>query len=110
MPAAPHNGTISQAGATVLSSCFHGDAPALTVTSEVMPGATRHFSGVAVAANEATASRISAGVHTQMDEIAGQQLGGSVARFVLRDGPLADEWATPSRRVPHAPRVRKPSS
>jgi hypothetical protein len=91
--------TISQAGATVLSSFFHGDAQALTVTSEVMPGATRQFSGFAAAANEASASRVFAGVHTPMDEEAGQQLGRSVARFVLHNGALAAGRATPARHV-----------
>ena len=74
----------------------------LTVTSEVMPGATRQFSGFAAAANEASASRVFAGVHTQMDENAGQQLGGSVARFVLHNGPLAAERGTPARNAHHA--------
>jgi hypothetical protein len=91
--------TISQAGATVLSSFFHGDAQALTVTSEVMPGATRQFSGFAAAATEASASRIYAGVHTQLDEDAGQRLGHSVASFVLHNGPLAGERATPARHA-----------
>jgi len=102
--------TISQAGATILSSFFHGDAQALTVTSEVMPGATRQFSGFAAAASEASASRVFAGVHTQMDEDAGQRLGASVARFVLHDGPLAARHATPARHVRHgrhAPRAHK---
>jgi hypothetical protein len=94
--------TISQAGATVLSSFFHSDAQALTVTSEVMPGTTRQFSGFAAAASEASASRVFAGVHTQMDEDAGQRLGGSVARFVLHNGPLAIERADSGRHVRHA--------
>ena len=94
--------TISQAGATVLSSFFHSDAQALTVTSEVMPGTTRQFSGFAAAANEASASRVFAGVHTQMDEDAGQQLGGSVARFVLHDGPLAMRRAESALHIRHA--------
>jgi PAP2 superfamily len=92
---------ISAAGASVLRSFFHGDAQALTVTSEVMPGATRQFSGFAAAANEASASRIFAGVHTQLDEDAGLKLGASVARFVLRDGPLASSRATPARHIGH---------
>jgi hypothetical protein len=103
--------TISQAGATVLSSFFHGDAQALTVTSEVMPGVTRQFSGFAAAAKEASASRVFAGVHTQMDEDAGQQLGGSVARFVLHNGPLAAERVSTSRhlrRGRHASGVHRP--
>jgi hypothetical protein len=100
--------TISETGATVLSSFFHSDAQALTVTSEVMPGVTRQFSGFAAAAKEASASRIFAGVHTQMDEEAGQRLGRSIAQFVLHNGPLAAKRATPARHARHASRVRKP--
>jgi hypothetical protein len=100
--------TISEAGATVLSSVFHGDAQALTVTSEVMPRATRQFSGFAAAANEASASRIFAGVHTQMDEDAGQQLGRSVARFVLHNGALAAKLVTPARHGRHRGRASRP--
>jgi hypothetical protein len=97
--------TISEAGATVLDAFFHGDEQPLTVTSEVMPGTTRQFSGFAAAANEASASRVFAGVHTLMDENAGQQLGASVARFVLHDGPLGTERATPARDARHASRA-----
>jgi hypothetical protein len=97
--------TVSQAGATVLSSFFHSDSEALTVTSEVMPGTTRQFSGFAAAANEASRSRIFSGVHTQLDEDAGQQLGASVARFVLHNGPLSTSRATPARHVRHGRRV-----
>lgn len=95
--------TISRAGATVLSSFFHSDAEALTVTSEVMPGTTRQFAGFAAAADEASASRMFAGVHTQEDEDAGQQLGASVARFVLGESALASNRALRARRAaPHA--------
>ena len=100
--------TISEAGATVLSSFFHSDAIALTVTSEVMPGATRQFSGFAAAAGEATASRIFAGVHTGMDEEAGTKLGRSIAQFVLHNGPLAAKRVTTTRHTRHASRVHKP--
>jgi hypothetical protein len=93
---------ISAAGASVLSSFFHGDAQALNVTSEVMPGTTRQFSGYAAAANEASASRVFAGVHTQLDEDAGLKLGASVARFVLHSGPLASERAIGARHIRHA--------
>jgi hypothetical protein len=89
---------ISQAGATVLESFFHADAQALTVTSEVVPGATRQFDGFASAANEASESRIFAGVHTQLDENAGQRLGSSVARLVLHNGPLAVKRAPLARK------------
>ncbi len=93
--------TISQAGATVLASFFHSNAEALTVTSEVMPGTTRQFSGFAAAAGEASASRVFAGVHTQLDEDAGRQLGASVARFVVDHGPLAHRQSTLARHARH---------
>ena len=73
-----------------------------------MPATTRHFSGFVAAANEPSASRILAGVHTQLDEDAGQQLGRAVARFVLHDGPLEAKRAIPARHVRHAVRVHKP--
>jgi PAP2 superfamily len=100
--------TISQAGAIVLSSFFRGDAQALTVTSEVMPGATRHFRGFAAAAAEASVSRIYAGVHTQLDEDAGQRLGRSVAEFVLHNGPLAAKSASRARSVHHGRGAARP--
>jgi hypothetical protein len=91
--------TISEAGAKILDSFFHGDAQALTVTSEVMPGTTRQFTGFSAAAKEANVSRVFAGVHTQLDEDAGQQLGSSVARFVLRDHRLATTSTIPGHRA-----------
>jgi hypothetical protein len=96
---------ISSAGATVLSSFFHGNKQPLSVTSEVMPGTTRQFGDFAAAANEASASRVFAGVHTQEDEDAGQQLGGSVARFVLGESVLGSGRAIHARhRAPQAVR------
>jgi hypothetical protein len=83
--------TISEAGAVVLSSFFHSDKEPLTVTSEVMSGTTRRFSSFSAAADEASASRIFAGVHTAEDEQAGQRLGAKVAQFVLRDSKLANK-------------------
>ena len=74
--------TISQAAATVLSA-FYGDHQQLTVSSAGDPGVTRSFGSFQAAANEATLSRIFAGQHTIIDLVAGQQLGGQVADFVL---------------------------
>jgi hypothetical protein len=88
---------ISAAGASVLSSFFPGKGQSLTVTSEVMPGTTRQFSSFAAAASEASASRIFAGVHSQADEDAGQQLGASIAGFVIRESALASSRAVPAR-------------
>jgi membrane-associated phospholipid phosphatase len=74
--------TISQAAATVLSA-FYSDHRQLTVSSDGDPGVTRTFGSFRAAANEATLSRLFAGQHTMIDLVAGQQLGGHVAEFVL---------------------------
>jgi membrane-associated phospholipid phosphatase len=73
---------ISTAAADVLAS-FYGDRFHLVVSSEVLPGVTRSFRTFSGAAQEAGVSRIFAGVHTRLDHVAGVQLGGDVARFVL---------------------------
>jgi len=73
---------ISEAAATVLSAFFEPDTR-LTVSSDALPGVTRSFNGFQAAANEAGLSRIFAGVHTRIDHVAGQELGQSVAKFVL---------------------------
>ncbi|HMF93119.1 MAG TPA: hypothetical protein VKE96_02445, partial [Vicinamibacterales bacterium] len=58
------------------------DRFSLDVTSEVLPGVTRSFHSLSDAAEEATLSRIFAGVHFRFDETAGRRLGEHVADFV----------------------------
>jgi hypothetical protein len=60
-----------------------------SVTSEVMPGVERSFDSFSAAAEEATLSRIFAGVHFRSDLTTGQKLGGEVADFVV------DNFLTP---------------
>ena len=74
---------ISAAGAKVLISFFDRDYLTFQVTSEVMPGVERSFDSFSDAAQEATLSRIFAGVHFQFDLSSGQRLGRQVADFVL---------------------------
>jgi hypothetical protein len=74
---------ISAAGAAVLISFFHRDHLDFQVTSEVMPGAERAFNSFSDAAQEATLSRIFAGVHFRFDLTHGQLLGRQVAGFVV---------------------------
>jgi hypothetical protein len=76
------HGTISAAGATVLSSIY-GDDFTLTVTSPALPGVERSFDSFSDAADEATVSRIYNGNHTRIDQAAGEDLGHDVADFVL---------------------------
>jgi hypothetical protein len=71
----------------------------LRVTSEVVPGVERAFKRFSAAADEATVSRIFAGVHFRFDLTTGQRLGRAVAAFVVehcltpldREEPSGDE-------------------
>ena len=74
---------ISAAADLVLVSVLHRDRLDLTVTSEVLPGVTRTFATLSAAADEATLSRIFAGVHFRFDLTRGAQLGRRVADFVV---------------------------
>ena len=74
---------ISTAGAVVLEFFFHRDQFDLTVTSEVLPGVERSFNSFSAAADEASLSRVFAGVHFRSDEATGQVLGGTIAQFVV---------------------------
>jgi hypothetical protein len=67
----------------VLISFFERDGFEFTVTSEVLPGVTRSFTKISDADEEATLSRIFAGVHFRSDLTTGQRLGREVADFVL---------------------------
>jgi PAP2 superfamily protein len=80
---------ISAAGASVLISFFGKDHFDFTVTSEVLAGVDRSFESFSAADDEATFSRIFAGVHFRSDLTAGQTLGREVADFVL------DNFLTP---------------
>jgi hypothetical protein len=81
---------ISAAAARVLTSFFRRDHFNFNVASEVLPGVERSFSRISAAAEEATLSRIFAGVHFRFDLITGQRLGHEVAEFVV------DNFLTPS--------------
>jgi len=74
---------ISASGASVLISFFRGNHFDFTVTSEVLPGVDRSFTSFSAAAEEATLSRIFAGVHFRSDLTTGQRLGRQVADFVV---------------------------
>ena len=74
---------ISGGAAFVLVSFFGEREFDFTVTSEVMPGVVRSFDSFEAADQEATLSRIFAGVHFRSDERVGQRLGREVADFVV---------------------------
>jgi membrane-associated phospholipid phosphatase len=79
--------TISAAAGLVLARFFGSDARRFDVTSEALPGVTRSFASLSAAVDEAGLSRMYAGQHTRLDDVAGRALGRSVAEFVLRRGP-----------------------
>ena len=74
---------ISASGAVVLSSFFGSDQFSFSVRSEILAGVLRSFTTFSAAADEATFSRIFAGVHFRTDLTAGQQLGSDVANFIV---------------------------
>ena len=75
-----HSAT-SSAGAEVLRFYF-GDRFTFDVTSEVLPGVTRHFTSFSAAAREAGLSRIYAGQHYRFDHLAGLRLGRQVSKSI----------------------------
>jgi hypothetical protein len=83
---------ISASGASVLISFLKRDHLDLKVTSEVLPGVERSFNKISEAAEEATMSRIFAGVHFRTDLTTGQRMGREIADFVL------DHFLTPVHR------------
>lgn len=83
---------ISGAAAAVLIGYFGADHFALTVTSETLPGVERDFSRFSAAEEEASLSRVFAGVHFLSDETSGQTLGHKLEDFV------ADHFLTPLDR------------
>jgi membrane-associated phospholipid phosphatase len=74
--------TLSGAAAGVLTALF-GDSYHFTVTADGLPGVTRSFDSFGAAAAEAGQSRIYGGIHYQFDNVAGQQLGRTVAGYVV---------------------------
>ena len=74
---------ISAAAATILTAVLQRDHLDFAVTSEVLPGVERSFASFSAAADEATESRIFAGVHFRSDLTSGHRLGRDVADFVL---------------------------
>lgn len=80
---------ISAAGALVLDSFFGKHHFDFNVTSEVLSGVERTFDNFDAANDEATLSRIFAGVHFRSDLTTGQALGRRVADFVV------DHFLTP---------------
>jgi len=80
---------ISAAGDSVLTSFLGKKHFDFTVTSEVLAGVSRSFKSFSAADQEATLSRIFAGVHFRSDLTTGQTLGREIGDFVV------DNFLTP---------------
>jgi hypothetical protein len=78
--------TIGASCATVLARVF-GDHVPFEVHWDAygFPGVTRSYSGFSTAAQEEADSRIYGGIHFRFDSVAGQQIGGNVGRYVVRN-------------------------
>jgi len=74
---------ISAAAVEVLVAVLQRDRLEFSVTSEALPGVERSFPSFSTAAEEASHSRIFAGVHFRHDLTSGHRLGRDVADFVL---------------------------
>ncbi len=81
---------ISAAGADILTAFFGRDRFKFEVTSEVMAGVERSFTTFSAAEQEATLSRIFAGVHFRTDLTSGRDLGKDIAAFVFANFLKAD--------------------
>ena len=88
---------ISAAASAVLISFLKDNHFDFAVTSEVLPGVERSFHTFSDAAEEATLSRIFAGVHFRFDLTTGHRLGREVADFVLEKLLLPRERAEQAR-------------
>jgi hypothetical protein len=85
------HGTISAAGEDILSAVYGNDF-AFTLTSPALAGVERSFTSFSEAAEEASVSRIYNGNHTRVDQVAGENLGHNVARFVLGHDRPSHNW------------------
>jgi hypothetical protein len=74
---------ISAAAAEVLRAFFWSDRFTFAVRSETLPSVERTFDRFSAAAEEASISRVFAGVHFSFDETTGDRFGRRLARFTL---------------------------
>src|SRR5262249_23558302 len=102
--------TGSAAAAGVLTALFGPDHH-FTVAAESLPGVTRSFDSFGAAAAEAGQSRIYGGIHYQFDNAAAQQVGRSVADYVVGGflQPRADDGDDQLRAAGAAPPPLDPS-
>jgi hypothetical protein len=74
--------SASGASAEVLAA-FFGDDTVFSVTSELAPGVTRHFTSFSGAVDEVRDARVFGGIHFRSACVDGQNMGRQVAHYVL---------------------------
>lgn len=84
--------TFSSSSARVLALFFGTDQISFSTTSDGLPGVTRSYSRLSVAAEEAGQSRIYGGIHWQYDNQAGLASGRALGEYVYFNflAPLAE--------------------
>src|SRR5262249_37454555 len=72
-----HSG-VSSGAATVLAAFFGTDAISFSLSTDSLPGVTRSYTSFSAAAQEASDSRVYAGIHWRFDVVAGAAIGTQV--------------------------------
>ncbi|HEV3079236.1 MAG TPA: vanadium-dependent haloperoxidase [Gemmataceae bacterium] len=76
-----HSG-VSSGAATVLAAFFGTDAISFSLSSDSLPGTTRSYTSFSAAAQEASDSRVYAGIHWRFDVVAGARMGNQVGTYI----------------------------
>src|SRR5439155_24659791 len=106
-----HSG-VSGSSAAVLAAFFGSDTVPFSFSSDGLPGATRSYTSFSATAQEASDSRVYAGIHWRFDVATGQVVGNEVGNYVVTHNLLPvsrpnDDGGTavtlPSQVQPGAP-------
>jgi hypothetical protein len=82
-PGYPSAHSCGSAAAVAVLSHHFGDATAITVTNDAIPGQTRSFGSFHAALDEVKDARVFGGIHFRTDCNAGQTLGTAVGKYVV---------------------------
>jgi hypothetical protein len=77
-----HSG-VSKGAATVLAAFFGTDGISFSLSSDSLPGVTRSYASFSAAAQEASDSRVYAGIHWRFDVVQGATIGNEVGNYIV---------------------------
>jgi PAP2 superfamily len=83
-PEYPSSHSCATAAAVSVLTPYFGEATAITVTTETLPGQLRSYPSLSAALEEVINARVFGGIHFRTSCEMGQALGSSVADYVLR--------------------------